>query len=78
MAWRVQRWGDPYGTGWMDWPAGLRSKMDTALNVYNLLKSAQTVQAGGMAKWATANPGAWDSLQNVLKLVEAYEHDNPD
>ncbi|MCA9366860.1 hypothetical protein KC887_01180 [Candidatus Kaiserbacteria bacterium] len=77
LAWRTQRWGDPYGTGWMDWPAGLRAQMDTALNVYNLFNSVQGIPPGGMAKWATANPGAWDSLQNILKLIEAYD-DNPD
>lgn len=77
MAWRVERWGDPWQGGWMEWPAGLVQRMDTALNVYNLLHSAQSIPSGGAAKWATANPAAWDSLHNILKLVETYEYDNP-
>jgi len=62
----------------MQWPAGLRARMDMALNVYNLLHQAQSIPSGGAAKWATANPGAWDSLHNIVKLVETYDNDNPD
>lgn len=73
MAWRVERWGDPWAGGWMAWPAGMRAKMETALNVYNLLQSAQHIPAGGVAKWATTHPAAWSSLQEILKLVDTYD-----
>lgn len=63
----------------MEWPAGLRPRLDTALSVYNLLDAAQGIPVGGAAKWATAHPGAWDSLQNIVKLVRTYDNnDNPD
>ena len=62
----------------MEWPAGMRQRLDTALNVYNLLDAAQAFPAGGAAKWATAHPGAWKSLQNIVKLVREFDNDNPD
>jgi len=56
----------------------MRQRLDTALNVYNLLDAAQAFPAGGAAKWATAHPGAWKSLQNIVKLVREFDNDNPD
>lgn len=60
LANHTDRWGSPYGTGWLDWPAGLINQMTT---VANYVKAVQLYELHGKEKgWTTAN-------QHIMELV---------
>lgn len=37
--WRIERYGNPYGKPWMEWPAKEIIRMETFSNVYNLMSA---------------------------------------
>ena len=69
MAWRIERWGDPWGGGWMDWPAGMIDKITAAQNVYNAQKAYQSAaSAGNTADWTKNNATAWKIVSDIMAL----------
>lgn len=69
MAWRIQQWGDPYGKGWMEWPAGQIDRITAALNVYQAQAAYQQAAGrGDSAGWAASNAAAWDIVAKIIEL----------
>lgn len=66
QAQRVQRWGDPYGKGWIHWPYGMVDKYDAALNLYNVMQSWQRTSAEDQGEWMELNPKAWKHIISPL------------
>jgi hypothetical protein len=65
FAWRVQKWGDPWGQGWMNWPAGMVDAASAALNVYQAFTAYE--RAGvNKGKWTSANSDAWEIISGVM------------
>lgn len=56
----TDRWGSPYGGGWLDWPAGLVNQMTTVLAY---VKAVQLHDTHSKQKgWTTAN-------RQIMELV---------
>ena len=53
---RINRWGDPWGGGWMDWPAGLVQRLTIADNITQAFQSVKGAKAGEFGKWTENNP----------------------
>ena len=53
---KIKRWGDPWGGGWMDWPAGMQHKLTIAENITEAFKSAKRAKPGKFKDWTSANP----------------------
>lgn len=66
MAWRVEKWGDPYGKGWMQWPAGMIDRITIASNVYNAFQAYSSAKK--LTDFTKSNPGAWRLVTSVMKL----------
>lgn len=62
---RVNRWGNPTGGGWYDWPAGMLRKASYADSVYRCY-SAYKSAAGNTTTWATRNPAAFELVGELL------------
>jgi hypothetical protein len=56
MASRINKWGDPWGGGWMDWPAGLVNRLTVAENITNAMRSAGRAKPGKFGEWEKSNP----------------------
>jgi hypothetical protein len=68
-AWRIEKWGDPFGGGWYDWPAGWLTRMNVALNVYNTFASySRNAQGGKLGEWLDNNPKLQHTYTAVLEL----------
>lgn len=71
MAWDCQRWGvPPDGVSLADQPAGLISKMNVAINVFDSFQSRQA--ADDHVVWTEKNPRAW----KIVAHVERIRRDN--
>lgn len=73
MAWRVSRFGDPYGKGWMEWQAGIAPKMAIADNIYKAYTAYQNVKGGERAKWVDNNKHIWSLISKVKKIRREIE-----
>ena len=57
VAWlRIQAWGDPWGAGWMRWPARWFAGVRLARNVLETWR--QYTKSENRAKWKDAHPGS--------------------
>jgi len=72
MAWRIEQWGDPYGKGWMHWPAGMIDRVTIANNVYKAFKAY--LGAKKLTDFTASNPAAWEIVTSVMNLRK--EHGN--
>jgi len=70
-AWRIQKWGSPTGTGWLDWEAGLIIRMQAAENVYAAMKSFSDMPGGRYSEWRASNP----QHATILEMVERLRND---
>lgn len=67
MAWDCQQWNSlPETGGLLDQPAGIVSRMNAVLNVYNSFKSRQDVDDN--AAWAENSPRAWKIVAHIERL----------
>ena len=78
MAGRIKQWGDPWGGGWMSWPAGLITRLTIAENVTNALQSAANVKPGQWNTWAENHPGDAKIYDDILDLRIAMAANNGD
>lgn len=69
-AFRTEKWGSPTGSGWLEWEAGLISKMTYCLNVYNSLKAKERWLGEGrsIVDFANENPDMWQIVTAIIKL----------
>lgn len=63
---RVNRWGNPTGGGWHDWPAGMVRRAGYADSVYRSY-SAYKSSAGHTTQWANRNPQAFELVSQLLE-----------
>jgi hypothetical protein len=57
MAGRIKQYGDPWGGGWMSWPAGLVTRLMIAENITNAFQSFERgTQSGHIGKWQESHP----------------------
>ena len=65
---KVRDWGDPWGAGWMKWPAQLFTRARLARNVYGVWQ--KYTAAPDRVKWLKANPGG----ANVVGVVKEFRY----
>ena len=63
---KARDWGDPWGTGWMKWPARVFTEMRYVGNVYGAW-SAYT-RAENRVEWLNRNPGGG----RIVGVVKSY------
>lgn len=63
-------WGDPWGAGWMAWPAGLFLRMRFARNVYNAWRDYS--QAENRVEWLNKHPGGAE----IVGMVKSYRFES--
>lgn len=65
---KVKQWGDPWGAGWMQWPARLFTRVRLARNVYEVWSGY--TQAKDRTKWLAEprNAGAAGMVGEVKSL----------
>lgn len=68
MAWRVSRFGDPYGNGFMNWDAGLVPKVAIADNLYSAYSGYLNAPSGTRGKWTESNKDSWNLITRVKKI----------
>ena len=68
MVGNIKRWGDPYGGGWLDWPAGWLLRFNIADNITQAFQSVARSEAGGFAKWQESNPGYAEIFHSITGL----------
>ena len=56
MLGRIEQWGDPWGGGWLEWPAGLVSRLTVAKGITAALKSAANAKPGQWTAWEESHP----------------------
>ena len=68
MVGRIEQWGDPWGGGSMQWPAGLVKRLSLAKNITVALQSAANAKPGKWIEWQEAHPEYSRTYDNILKL----------
>ena len=68
MAGRIKQWGDPWGGGWMNWPAGLITRVTIAENIISAISSALNVKPGQYAEWEASHPHESKTADEILEL----------
>ena len=71
MAGRIEMWGDPWGGGWMQWPAGIIKRLTIARVVTDALTSAANVAPGEWSSWEKNHPGYAKTYDDILALRQA-------
>ena len=67
MTWlRVQAYGDPWGAGWMRWPARWFAGMRLARNTYEAWR--EYMKAANRASWLKAHPLEAEAVDRVKAL----------
>ena len=77
MAGRIKQWGDPWGGGWMNWPAGLVTRLAVAENVTNALRSVSNVNPGAWAEWEANHPQEAKTHDDIFEL-RMWKEAHPD
>jgi hypothetical protein len=62
-------WGDPYGGGWMRWPAQLMVRLRWTRNVYNAWRDY--TRSDNRVKWLNEHPGGAE----IVSLVKSYRYE---
>lgn len=62
----IKQFGDPYGGGWMNWPAGTMERMRLVRNVYEAYRG--WLNASNKAAWTTANPVSWEIVSDIISM----------
>lgn len=70
----IQNWGDPWGRGWMGWPAGWMPRIKLARNVYQAW-SAYTAAADRVAWSKDAKNAQWLAVVGEVKALRFEEPD---
>ena len=65
--WKSEKWGLPYGDGWMNQPVGMVERMTVAGNTWNAVKDYRKARMA--ANWAVDNPEAWQIVSYVIKQI---------
>src|SRR5210317_2554891 len=76
MVSRINEWGDPWGGGWMDWPAGLVTRLTLAKNITVALQSAANAKPGQWKAWEENNPDYARTYDSILDLRIAMARKN--
>ena len=75
MAGRIEQWGDPWGGGWMAWPAGLITKLTIARNITNAFQSLARA-SGGFGEWEKSHPFEAKIYWDIYDLYVARDAAN--
>ena len=78
MAGRIKQYGDPWGGGWMSWPAGLANRLTIADNIYNAFKSLGRYD-GSFGDWQKAHPfdaAIWHEITALRMAKKAASNGN--
>ena len=65
---RIALWGDPWGGGWMNWPAGKIKRLTIAKAITDALQSASNAKPGQWGAWQESHPGYAKTYDNILNL----------
>jgi hypothetical protein len=76
MVGRINQWGDPWGGGWMDWPAGLITRLTLARSITVALQSAANAKPGQWKAWEENNPEYARTYDSILDLRIAMARKN--
>lgn len=68
MAGRIKQWGDPWGGGWMDWPAGLIDRLTIAENITRAFQSAGNAKPGKFNEWEERHPFEAKIFHQIIGL----------
>ena len=68
MVGRIEQWGDPWGGGWMQWPAGLITRLTIAKNITVALQSAANIKPGEFGKWQESHPDYAKTYESIMQL----------
>lgn len=63
---RCEVWGNAFGVGWMDWPAGLFDKVNATRNVYMAFRAYR--RAKNLAKWSQDNHDSYKLVTAINRL----------
>lgn len=69
---KIRDWGDPWGRGWMRWPARMWQRVRLAGNVYNSWSGYAKTDAEKRIEWEKKNPG----LHRVVGIVKSYRFES--
>ena len=75
---RIEMFGDPYGGGWMNWPAGDVKRLTIARVVTDALRSASNVKPGEFVAWQESHLAYAKTYDDILSLREAMAANNGD
>jgi len=65
---RIALWGDPWGGGWMAWPAGKVKRLTLAKVITEALQSASNVEPGQWGAWEKSHPDYAKTYDSILEL----------
>ena len=66
--------GDPYGGGWLEWPAGLPQRVMTVRNVDRAVSLYRA--NSGNPKWVNANPQIFEVVTNLWNMRKEAGYSN--
>jgi len=74
--WHTRRFGNPYGGGWLEWPAGEADKIAILDNVESAFSGYKNAGVN-IVEWTKANPDKWKLIGRVKKnrRINQYAHD---
>ena len=76
-AFRIERWGQPDGGGWLDWPVQWTRAMETALNVYRAVRAYGDALADyegeALARWQERHGDIVAAVMRVERLREEID-----
>jgi hypothetical protein len=74
----MQRYGAPYGGGWMEWPLKWLKPVETALNVYNALTAVNDatsrLEGDALVKWNERNKRTLQACLSIHAIREELEN----
>ena len=64
--WLFRDWGQPYPTGWQEWPLREFTRARAARNVYVAMTGYK--EARDVVTWCNSNPAAWELVSGVMSM----------